>query len=180
LTRNTVSAATAYPGSIIDAFGAWLYLVNDMKYDPENITLMGDSAGGGVCHVLIMLLMKYKLKKPGKVIFDSPMVNLDNFQPSYKGEWVHGVDILSPDMVAYAAFAWMQHSPPLRISRLISGDDPPEEWDLAGYPPAFVISETFEIFKVNGDIPRFVSSLRARGVSVREYEIKDVNTASPH
>lgn len=45
--RKSLSAESAFPGSLLDTLSAYLYLRDTLGFKPENIVLMGDSAGGG-------------------------------------------------------------------------------------------------------------------------------------
>lgn len=45
-----------YPAALEDALEAYRYLLNK-GYDPQHITLCGESAGGGLCYALCLRLM---------------------------------------------------------------------------------------------------------------------------
>jgi acetyl esterase/lipase len=187
-TRNTVSEKTAYPASLIDAFTAWLYLTEEMGYEPKNIALMGDSAGGGLCHVLIMLLMKYNLETPGKVILDSPMINAEITPNDVKPYDYHPPDLLSARMIDWAWSAWTVEAKSLRTERfmspgsrrnLIRPGDPQQRWDLKGYPDVLLMYGTGEKFHKTGDFENFAASLEARNVRVVKHVMPNMVSALP-
>jgi monoterpene epsilon-lactone hydrolase len=71
-----------FPYPLMDAISAYLHLVDpsdptQTKYLPENVIIMGDSAGGGLAISLALWLRqeKYCHGKPGAVIALSPWVS---------------------------------------------------------------------------------------------------------
>lgn len=150
---------------------------------------MGDSAGGGLCHVLIMLLKKYGLETPGKVIFDSPMINAD-VSSSKESPYKHQPpDILSPRMIDWAWSVWTIIATPLRMTRfmspgskrnLIKPGDPEQKWDLKGYPDVLLMYGTGERFHNTGDFENFAASLEARDVKVVKHPMENMVNANIH
>lgn len=45
-----------FPGALYDTVQAYLHLIDDLHMDPKHITIMGDSAGGGLCMALSLYL----------------------------------------------------------------------------------------------------------------------------
>lgn len=90
-----------FPAAIHDAFAAWLYLTEPDHpaispnprhlFRPENITVMGDSAGGGLSAALMLYLKDFlrgedgapRFGLPGAAVLLSPWVDLTCTQPSW-------------------------------------------------------------------------------------------------
>ena len=75
--------AHPFPTQLIDALAGYNYLVNDVGFSPDNIILIGDSAGGNLAHALTMYLTEHNDSTdvvipapPGAVILFSPWVDL--------------------------------------------------------------------------------------------------------
>lgn len=58
----------------------YMQQINTMKI-PENIILMGDSAGGGLALVLAQLLKEKQLEQPGQIILISPWLDVSLTNP---------------------------------------------------------------------------------------------------
>lgn len=69
--RHALHAECAFPGALQDGFAAWLYLVRECAFAPENIVVVGDSAGAGLSWSLTAYLgivdPTLALGVPGKV-----------------------------------------------------------------------------------------------------------------
>jgi acetyl esterase/lipase len=63
-----------FPCGLIDAVSAYLHLLT--AYKPENIVLMGDSAGGGLALACAMVIRDMGLEEPVAVYLQSPWVDL--------------------------------------------------------------------------------------------------------
>ncbi|KAK0546501.1 hypothetical protein OC845_004579 [Tilletia horrida] len=72
-----LSNETSWPGIVADAMAAYSYLVDTCKFVPENIFLMGDSAGGNLILALTRHLHETKaLPLPGGLVLTSPWTDL--------------------------------------------------------------------------------------------------------
>ena len=49
-----------FPTQLLDALAGYNYLVNVVKFAPENIIVVGDSAGGNLAHALVRYLTEYQ------------------------------------------------------------------------------------------------------------------------
>lgn len=72
------------PCGIQDNLAAYLYLLETFK--PENIILSGDSAGGGMCLALLLVLRDQKIPLPAGCVLISPWVDLNHSFPSIMGD----------------------------------------------------------------------------------------------
>ncbi|KAJ3203331.1 hypothetical protein HK099_001546 [Clydaea vesicula] len=78
-----------FPLPLIDAISCYLNLIdpvneNDVKYDPKNIVVMGDSAGGGMaCALLLWLRENPQYPMPAGVVGISPWLDMLLTFPSF-------------------------------------------------------------------------------------------------
>jgi acetyl esterase/lipase len=64
-----------FPHALVDGLSTYLSLVNDHGISPQDITLMGDSAGGGLAISMALWLREHSYHySPGKVVAISPWV----------------------------------------------------------------------------------------------------------
>lgn len=71
-------AANPFPASLIDAITGYHYLIDDVGYDPRQIIISGDSAGGGIAFNLARYIATANLTalpKPGGLILLSPTMD---------------------------------------------------------------------------------------------------------
>lgn len=68
------------PCGIHDNLAAYLYLLE--TYRPENIILSGDSAGGGMCLALLLVMRDQGIPMPAGCVLISPWVDLNHSFPS--------------------------------------------------------------------------------------------------
>lgn len=78
----------AFPAGLLDTLSAYLYLVHTLDFSPQNIIVVGDSAGGHFAVTLVRYLRllgnadpehtysKYRLVPPGAVILSSSGLDL--------------------------------------------------------------------------------------------------------
>lgn len=72
-----------YPAALEDALAAYTYLLSQ-GYPPEQISLIGESAGGGLILCLCLLLQKLGRPLPSKIVALSPWVDLTLSGESYQ------------------------------------------------------------------------------------------------
>ena len=71
--------ANPFPAAIVDALAAYRYLVQDCGFEPKNIILVGDSAGGNLALALARHLVENAiapLPPPGRLFVVSPWIDL--------------------------------------------------------------------------------------------------------
>lgn len=71
--------AGSYPAALLDALSGYLYLVRDLNFQPENIIIAGDSAGGNLAMALCRYLRDENeqiAKQPGALLLMSPWVDV--------------------------------------------------------------------------------------------------------
>ncbi|KAI9478512.1 MAG: alpha/beta hydrolase fold-domain-containing protein [Benjaminiella poitrasii] len=78
---------TKFPGALYDVVQTFLYLIDPKEkyhFDPQNIVVMGDSAGGGLCLAMVLYLRDHGLPQPEGAVLLSPWVDLTFSYPSWK------------------------------------------------------------------------------------------------
>jgi len=78
-------AKNTFPTALLDAISAFEYLVTTLGFKPENVILIGDSAGGNLALALTRYLVSISLverRVPGGIVLLSPWVDLG---PSHHG-----------------------------------------------------------------------------------------------
>ncbi len=63
-----------YPAALEDALSAYRRMLE--RFDAQNITLAGESAGGGLCYCLCLRLKALGLPQPGRIVAVSPWTDL--------------------------------------------------------------------------------------------------------
>ncbi|KDN44922.1 alpha/beta-hydrolase [Tilletiaria anomala UBC 951] len=70
-------ALGSWPAPLLDTLAGYLYLVRELRFDPDNIILVGDSAGGNLCLALCRYLRDEHIERvPGKVLLLSPWADI--------------------------------------------------------------------------------------------------------
>lgn len=62
---------TSTPGALIDALSIYYHLVDNLGFEPDNISINGDSAGGHLVNTLVQYLVEGGEKTPGKIVLMS-------------------------------------------------------------------------------------------------------------
>ncbi len=78
-----VAPAYPYPAALEDAVAAYLWLIEEQEYKPEQIMLAGDSAGGGLALALLMYLRDNDYPLPSGAVLMSPWTDLTCSGSSY-------------------------------------------------------------------------------------------------
>ena len=73
-----------YPAGLDDAFFAYKWLLEEKSIPPDNIILMGDSAGGGLALALLVRIRNENLPQPKAAITLSPWTDLTLTSESFK------------------------------------------------------------------------------------------------
>lgn len=122
----------------------------------DNLTLMGDSAGGGFIHSFCQYLKTTDLPQPDKIITFSPWVDVSMSNPPYDSE---NDSILGEIGLREIGKSW-------------AGDLNTQDWrvspifgDNVGLPDTLIFAGENEIFC--SDIERYVENLKRDGVNVK-------------
>jgi acetyl esterase/lipase len=144
----------AFPAQIDDSLVAYKFML-DQGIAPGRITVMGDSAGGGLTFGLLMRLKSLGLPMPGAAVGMSPYLDL-----TFTGE-SHYLNALRDPMIPLAGVVFGGRT-------YLQGADPrhpeasPIYGDASGLPPTFIQCGSDEVLR--SDSERMVQNLRAAGV----------------
>jgi monoterpene epsilon-lactone hydrolase len=145
-----------FPAAVDDALAAYQHVLRQ-GYDPRNIIVAGDSAGGGLTFALLIAARDRNLPMPGLAIGISPWVDMTLSGYSYQ-ENVHKDVMLSPDGVRHFREMYLDGADPKHpyASPLFG--------DLKGFPPVMLQAAGDEILR--DDSVLLAAALRQAGVKV--------------
>ena len=145
-----------YPAAVEDATAAYRWLLSE-GYQPANISIGGDSAGGGLTATTLLSLKGDGVQLPGSAFFLSPWTDLEGIGESTKTR----ADVdpwISPELLRPAARHYIGDSDPRNpLASPIYGD-------LRGFPTMLIHVGDDEILL--DDTTRFAAKARADGVEV--------------
>ncbi|MBX3058995.1 MAG: alpha/beta hydrolase fold domain-containing protein [Anaerolineae bacterium] len=145
-----------FPAAVDDAVAAYHWLLA-AGYKPENLTIMGDSAGGGLALAALLALRDAGERLPGTAVCLSPWTDLAGTGDSMTSK--RQVDVLlTPELLARYA-AWYGNGRDL-THPLIS----PHYASLAGLPRLLIQVGENEILL--DDATRLAARARADGVDI--------------
>ena len=144
-----------FPGALEDVLTAYRWLLAD-GFTADNILIMGESAGGGLCLASLLAIRDQGLPLPAAAVALSPWTDLALTGESYRTKAAVGID--PPGMATVC-------------SKYYAGDrDPRLPWisplygDLRGLPPLFICVGSYE--PMLDDSTRFAEKAQAAGVDV--------------
>jgi len=112
--RLCLSPATSFPAPILDALSGYLYLVRQLRFDPRNVVLMGDSSGGHLALCLSRYIVDLGLSHPGYIALTSPLGDCGRSLPSRQS--LKGIDILASNMDAKPLKSALRHYIPEAVN----------------------------------------------------------------
>lgn len=142
-----------YPAALEDALAAYRWLL-DQNLRPQDILIMGESAGGGLCLATLLAARDQGLPLPSGAVALSPWTDLKLTGDSYRTKL--GVCISPPGMSRVCSQYY------------VGAHDPSEPWisplygDLHGLPPLFISVGEYETML--DDSTRFAAKAKAAGV----------------
>jgi len=144
-----------FPGALEDSVKIYQWLLNE-GYQPENIIIAGESAGGGLGLALLLALKERGIKMPVAAVAISPWTDLSCSSESYRSKNKVSVAPLNSWNV-FSKYYRGEHDP---TNPLIS----PLFGDLAGLPPIFINSGTDdELFE---DGKKFYLKAQKSGIEI--------------
>ena len=146
--------ANPFPAALIDAVTGYNYLVSDLGFDPDNIILIGDSAGGHLALCLIRYLVETSvLPVPGKFIGHSPVCDITCSHLTLPDSSLKSqVDILGRLDKGIFGWAWVSFAGPLQddpndgptknpyLSPACLSSDMEAVVSFEGFPETFLVS----------------------------------------
>ncbi|MBP6985278.1 MAG: alpha/beta hydrolase [Alphaproteobacteria bacterium] len=145
-----------YPAALEDAFAAYTHLLAQ-GHKPQDITVVGDSAGGNMTLALMLKLKMEKVPLPGAVVTMSPLTNMNFTYESYH-QLKEQDPLLAVTDRAIVDFCY---------NRETSIDNPlvsPVLGDLGGLPPMLILVGGREILR--DDSIEYAKAAKKAGVSV--------------
>lgn len=126
-----------FPAALEDALESYRYLLGK-GYSGKNITLCGESAGGGLCYCLCLKLKELGLELPGSIIAISPWTDLTASGSSYEANKTVDPSMTSKVLDFYAGSYTDDRTNPLAS---------PLFGDLRGMPPSLLFVGGDEIMR---------------------------------
>lgn len=140
-----------FPAALEDAEVAYRYLL-EKGYPESHITLVGESAGGGLCYALCRRLQNAGMPMPAGIIGISPWVDLTQDAPSHKENRDKDVS-LTAEMLDFFANSYTADRKDPYASPLFG--------DLSGMPPSLLFAGANELLR--SDAERLYEKLTAAG-----------------
>ena len=125
-----------FPAAVEDAFEAYKYLLEN-GYESKNIYVVGESAGGGLCFSLCLMLKEKEMELPAKIVAISPWSDLTFSGGSHKYNEKKD-PTLSGELLRYYAAAYAPDEAENVLASPIFGD-------LSNMPPSLIFVGSREI-----------------------------------
>lgn len=126
-----------YPAALEDTLAAYRYL-EEKGYPPEHITLVGESAGGGLCYALCLKLKELGEAMPAGIIAISPWTDLTASGASYTENPEKDVS-MTKELLDFFAKHYTDERENPYVSPLFA--------DLTGMPPSLLFVGGDEIMR---------------------------------
>lgn len=142
-----LSPAYPYPAQLEDALKVYHYLL-DQGYKPQNIGVVGESAGGNLALALSLYLKQQGQPLPGCLVLLSPWTDLSLQGDSYTKLAEEDQDVtLDLEDIVVAANQFVGEDPSLLVDPLVS----PIHGDFTGFPPTQIQVGTRELLLSDGE-----------------------------
>ncbi|KAI0748180.1 alpha/beta-hydrolase [Daedaleopsis nitida] len=162
-----------FPAAVLDSLAAYQYLVKDLGFDPGNIVVAGDSAGGNLAFSLVRHLVENAipgLAPPGRLLSCSAWLDLSETHKGPESSLVRNRkhDILGMG-AAYPLAAYLGSLDPAegRTNRYISPVSPvfdETQGMFKGFPRTYISAGGMEL--ILDDSTLAAEKLKADGVEV--------------
>lgn len=149
----------SHPASVKDMVSAFRWLMSHEGVDPQNIALVGDSAGGSLALTTVAALKRSNQPLPGAIVSMSPWAGSDTSGDSYEINAANDVLVTRGMSVAIGQ---------LFLGRDGDPQDPlanPLRINYAGFPPLYIQAGSHEA--VLSDSTRPAEAARQAGVDVK-------------
>ena len=145
-----------YPAALVDAFSAYKWLL-ELGIHPEQITVTGDSAGGGLTIALLVALRERRIPMPAAAVALSPWTDLSASGESWPENAKADYMINGPKLKEAARLYLKDASPQTPLAS-------PVYANLHGLPPLLIQVGSEEVLL--SDSQRLAESARLSGVDV--------------
>ena len=153
-----VAPDNPYPAALIDAVRAYRWIIEN-GYDPNEIVVCGDSAGGGLTLSLCLYLRDNEMPLPKKIITMSAWTDLTKSGDSYK--YNYNLDPVfggSKDTLVYMDVYYKDNDPTNPYISPINGD-------FTGFPP--MLMQVGELEMLLNDTTDVAAKAKECGVDVK-------------
>lgn len=150
-----------FPAALDDAVESYRYLL-EKGYLPENISLCGESAGGGLCYSLCLKLKEMSIPLPSSIVAISPWVDLTLSGESHKTN-IEIDPSMTNEYLSSCRDKYTDDPTNPLVSPLFSS--------LEGMPPSMILVGQEEILL--SDAEGLANKLQASGTQVKFYPKKD-------
>ncbi len=153
-----------FPSALLDAVDGYHWIL-EQGYEAENITLCGESAGGGLCLALTLWLRDHGEPLPRALVLSSPWADMTASGESYQAKKTEDAFFGHPDPTKVP-----QYPVPILYAGQHDLRDPylsPVFGDYQGFPPMLV--QTGEAELLLSDSDTVVKHAREAGVDVDYY-----------
>ena len=148
-----------YPAALEDAVYAYRWLLEEKKYQPSQIVVAGDSAGGGLALALCLYAKDHGLPLPAGIITMSPWTDVSLSGASYEENYT--IDPLfgnsKENMLYQCSYIGNANPKNPYLSPLFG--------DFEGFPPMLMQVGAYEVLL--DDTRAVAKKARAEGVKVR-------------
>lgn len=151
-----------FPAWIEDAVDAYRHLL-DSGYDPGQLALGGDSAGGAIAVSLLQELLRLELPLPACAFVISPWADLSCSGPSHQ-ENIENDAMFGPGLVEHTALWLAEQAGMPRDHPLLS----PAFGEYPGCPPLRIDLSAVELLRSDGEL--LAEAYRASGGQVELHE----------
>jgi acetyl esterase/lipase len=141
-----------FPAALDDALASYRALID--RFDPANVAVSGDSAGGGLTLALLQRVRNEGLPLPAAGVLLSPWADLTDDAPS-RASNNEADDMLTRETLAGAASVYLDGADPRQPAAS------PVFGDLSGLPPMLVTVDESEVLL--DDSTRIVEGVNAAG-----------------
>jgi len=147
-----------FPAALEDSVRAYEWLINNEGYDPKNLIIAGDSAGGGLTLATLVKLRDQEVQLPAAAVCLSPWTDLALTGDSLKLK-IHEDPFVSPDGLMFSAGLYLGKTDPKNpfASPLYA--------DFNGIPPLCIQVGSAEILL--DDATRLAKRAKEAGVEVQ-------------
>lgn len=168
--RKCCSDSTAYPAPLLDALAAWHYATGHLGFEPANIVVTGDSAGGHLTLALALQLHSLSKTLPGGLALISPWAD---FTLSFKSWQTNTDDYLDLRRISKAVKSTLRHyeAGAARTALFSPALAPAGHWGWLAATPVLVSYGTLETLADEGKA--LIKGMRADGVDVAVYEVSE-------
>ena len=158
-----------YPSALDDAVNAYRGILAD-GYNPENIVVIGDSAGGNLSAAFMLYLKDHQLPIPKALILISPWLNLENSSPSRSQNYTDDKILGEKNKFLYPQIVEPSYAKDKNLK------DPyisPVYGDLKNLPSTLIIGGSEELFL--DDVLLFAGRAQIAGVDVQQSIYKNMS-----